>query len=86
MTETTQLLMQKLISAISEYGKRDLIGCFIADWLTRRRSRGGGECTDLTLAHDLGSFKVHRLVVCNSSIFFRKACTAGFEVRQIRYD
>jgi hypothetical protein len=42
--------------------------------------RDQGEFTDLVFNHDVGSFNVHRVVVCPQSKVFHKACTGGFEV------
>lgn len=86
MAETTPELTQKLISSISEYETRISGRCCGANRLTRHSSQKRGDFTDLTLAQDLGNFRVHRLIVCVLSKFFQKACTGGFEVGHILYD
>ncbi len=47
------------------------------------RSRDEGEFTDLSLSHEAGCFKVHRIIVCPQSKVFYKACSGGFEVEMV---
>jgi len=42
-------------------------------------SRAEAEFTDLTLSHEAGCFKVHRIIVCSQSKVLYKACTRGFK-------
>lgn len=57
----------------------------LSESLPLHRARDEDSFTDLTLNHEAGSFKVHRVIVCPQSKVFYKACTGGFEVEVVLY-